>query len=389
MTRLLNVIMAMMCCLAAMAQSLEAQLDSLLLPRYNASAPGFALVIARGDTILYERYRGMADLEKATPISAATLFNIASVSKQFTAVGILQLYNQGALDIDMPMALYFPEYRHPLWQTVTPRHFLSHSSGIPDLRSSYSRDEKIYATDSTAIEYLSTVDSLKFAPGTAYDYINPTYTLLGSLIERRSGLEFEAYQSSQVFARAGLVCDKDIEYFNPSSQPSPGAHGYIPFENQAADGNNASRCYKDSEGRSWMKFDYGEETFFATRPDGGIYATARAMARWDNALLKGKVVPPDLLQMARSPHITVSSSPWCDYQNRPNTAYGLGWFIDTTPGRETKIYHTGDNGGFQAYLASYPASGITVVMLENRNDLDRWTTQLAIERLLLSHGLIK
>ena len=67
----------------------------------------------------------------------------------------------------------------------------------------------------------------------------------------------------------------------------------------------------------------------------------------------------------------------------------FGWFIDETPGRETKVYHTGDNGGFQAYAAKYTDSNVFVIMLANRNDLDRWSTQIAIENILIDAGFIK
>ena len=95
------------------------------------------------------------------------------------------------------------------------------------------------------------------------------------------------------------------------------------------------------------------------------------------------------MQLAYTPHVEVTGSKWSSYQNRPNTYYGLGWFIDKTPGYPRKVYHTGDNGGFQAYLAKYPEKEVTIIILENRNDNDRWSLATAIDKILLDAGLLK
>ncbi len=380
---------------AAAEPALSDELDKLFAGRYGADSPGAAVIISVGDYIVYERYFGLADLGTREPISADTRFNIASVSKQFSAVAVLQLQKEGKVDIDKPVKTYFPQFQAPFWQRVTLRHMMSHSSGVPDARDRSSRQACVLATDKESIKYLDTLSYLKFEPGTAYDYINPTFTLLGKLIENISGEEFEEYQYNHLFKPGGIT---DIGYFVPDRYIPNMAHGYIlnDGESSGESDNGSSRAnevategvYLDSEGRQWVEYDYGEETFFATRPDGGIYASARAMIQWERALQSGQLLPPELLDMARSPITTVTGSPWCTYQNRPDTYYGLGWFIDRTPERETKIYHTGDNGGFQAYLATYPESRVTVVTLENRNDHDRWSTQLEVEFLLRMFGLI-
>lgn len=380
---------------AAAEPALSTELDKIFMPRYADDAPGAAVLIAVGDYIVYERYFGLADLDTREKIGADTRFNIASVSKQFSATAVLQLQNEGKVDIDRPLSTYFPQFKAPFWQRITLRHMMSHSSGVPDARDRSDRMKMILATDKESITYLDTLSFLKFEPGTAYDYVNPTFTLLGKLIENLSGEEFEEYQFNHLFKPGGI---DNIGYFAPDRYIPNMAHGYIVNDGLSAgeSDNGSSRAtevategvYRDREGQQWVEYDYGEETFFATRPDGGIYASARAMLKWERALQSGNLLPPELLEMARSPITQVTGSKWCTYQNRPDTYYGLGWFIDRTPGRETKIYHTGDNGGFQAYLATYPASGVTVITLENRNDYDRWSTQLEVEKLLRIFGLI-
>lgn len=343
----------------AAASELTAQLDSLFESRYpDPSEPGASIVIAKGDSIIYERYFGIAEMPSRQPVTPETRFNIASVSKQFTVAALLQ---QG-IDIDTPVSAYF-DFPQDFWQQVTLRHLASHTSGVPDTRDRSDRDKCVHATDATSEAYFPYVDSLKFTPGTAYDYLNPSFILLARVVEQKTGKEFTEYMRDNVFRPAGMT---STYYFDPEATPEATAHGYIPTD----DG-------------SWKEYDYGEETFFATRPDGGIYSTARDMLRWERALANGTMLDADTLREAYTPQIKVSGSEWCDYQNRPDTYYGLGWFIDRSNPSATKVYHTGDNGGFQAYVAKYPEQEISIIVLENRNDRDRWEMAKAIDRILL------
>ncbi|MCC8118775.1 MAG: beta-lactamase family protein [Bacteroidales bacterium] len=337
--------------------TLKAQLDSLFEARYpDANEPGAAVLIAKGDSIIYERYFGIADMDTHEPIDSNTLFNIASVSKQFTVIGLMQT----GIDLERKASEFF-DFPQPFWKQITLADLAGHTSGIPDSRDRSDREKCIYATDESSEAYFPTVDSLKFEPGTAYDYLNPSFILLARVIKQSSGVEFTKYQQEHIFRPLGMT---HTIYFSPDSMPEHTAHGYIP----------------DSNG--WKEYDYGEETFFATRPDGGIYSTARDMLKWEIGLDHGVILPDSLIQKAYNPRINVSNSPWCDYQRRPNTWYGMGWFVDTTPGEPVKVYHTGDNGGFQAYVAKYPSTGIKIIVLENRNDRDRWSMARAIDSIL-------
>lgn len=335
-----------------------ARLDSLFDARYAdaAQAPGGAVIIAQGDSIVYERYFGLADMDTREPINPHTRFCIASVSKQMTVVGLLQ---QG-VDLHSPVSRWF-DFENPLWQKVTLEHLASHTSGVPDSRDRSDLEKCIYADDASSASYFPSVTATKFPPGTDYDYLNPSFLLLAQVIEKCSGKPFVDWQREHVFGPAGM---DDTYYFNPSEHPAHTAHGYQPTE------------------EGWEEFDYGEETFFATRPDGGVYSTVRDMLKWEQALAHHVVLQPWQLDMAYAPVVKVSGSPWCDYQNRPNTYYALGWFVDTTPGRPVKVYHTGDNGGFQAYVAKYPETGLKIIVLENRHDKDRWEMAQAIDEIM-------
>lgn len=341
-----------------------AALDSALDSRWdNPAAPGGAIIIAAGDSIVYERYSGMADLTSRRPITSSTRFNIASVSKQFTVMALLReasRYRGGLPLLDTPLDSFLC-YTQPWWHDITPGMLASHSSGLGDHRTG-TREWKIAADDNDAIAYFETLGAPDHGPGEYYDYLNPSFILLARIVEQLSDEEFTEYAGRHLFAPAAM---HDTYFFEPTAAPADQAHAY--------------RCLDNGR---WEEFDYGEETFFATRPDGGIYSTARDMISWLGALRDGKVLPRAWVDLSRRPRVNVSDSPHCDYQRRPDTWYALGQFVEHPDGSPVKIYHTGDNGGFQAYLAYYPVRDLSIVVLENRHDRSRSQLVNLIDRIL-------
>lgn len=365
------------------AQDISSEIDLLMKSRYEDNTPGAAIMILKNDSILMEKYYGIADMETQEPISELTRFNIASISKQFTVVAALKLVEQGKLSLDTSLNLFFPQYTKPFWKEIKLWHLMSHTSGLPDSRDRSNRNTCIFANDSISMSYFPNVSELKFKPGSAYDYKNPTFILIANMIEKCEKIEFTKYQQEQIFNPLGM---NSTYYFNPQINYPNTAHGYIntnSSNSNAIDNDTDGKTIKiNTQASQWQQYDYGEETFFATRPDGGIYSTIRDLAKWEKGLRENLIISNSTLKTAYHPHILVTGSKWSNYQNRPNTSYGLGWFIDTTPRFPTKIYHTGDNGGFQAYLAKYPEKGITIIILENRNDNDRWTLAKSIDEIL-------
>lgn len=372
-----------------MKEEIKQSLDQLLGRMYRNDAPGGAVLVACDGEIEYEFYHGLADMQAGRSIDVNTVFNVASISKQFASVGLLKLVDRGLVSLDDSIAQYLPEFKSPHWHDIKLWHVMSHCSGVPDLRPRTDRDFMLYCTDRQSLEYMIDLNTFKFQPGEAYDYINPTYQLLFAIIERVTGMDFDQYQRREIFEPVGMT---STFYFEPGRETPNTAHGYIINEDTVVSGidadyekqrNKVEDDYVDGDGCHWAVCEYGIETFFATKADGGLYSTCRDLLRWENALAHNTLISEQLKRKAYSCITDVSSSKYCAYQNRPHTHYGLGWFIDTTPGRERKVYHTGDNGGFQAYLAKFEQSGKVVIMLENRNDRDRWSTQTAIENLIL------
>ena len=171
--------------------------------------------------------------------------------------------------------------------------------------------------------------------------------------------------------------DRDRQDLIPSM-----AHGY-----EYADVSDMpeERTAGDTTGKKeWYEYDFGEETFFATRPDGGIYTSVREFVKWEEALRKNLVLSSGSASEAMSPKTLVSGSSWSDYQNRPNTWYGYGWFIEpATENTPLRVYHTGDNGGFKILAARYPEKDILVLVFANRADWDRYALLLSLEDIIL------
>ena len=132
-----------------------AKLDKLCSSLFPAGEPGAAVLVMKGDDIIFDKGYGIADIETKAPIDGNTFFNIASVSKQFTAVAILQLAEEGKLSLEDPVSKYFPEFKADFWKDIQIKHLLSHSSGVPDARGGIPRELKLKGDEALAIAVYS------------------------------------------------------------------------------------------------------------------------------------------------------------------------------------------------------------------------------------------
>ena len=341
------------------------KLDSLFTERYSPQPnPGGTVLIMKGDSVLYQNSWGIADTELNTTIDANTFFNIASVSKQFTAVAIMKLHQEGKLDIyksiyDVAPSVnkFLPKKKKP-FSDIRIVDLMAHSSGIPDSRPREDRNFTLTATDMESLQYMKDLKELNFTPGTEYEYMNPTFQLLYVMIEAASGMPFEQYMREMIFTPAGM---EETLYFQADREIPRMAHGYVTEDDNAP-----------AETKQFRQYDYGEETFFATKADGGIYTSINEFVQWEKALRNNLFMTPEMTAEAHGPVTKITGSTFSSYQNRPNTSYGYGWFIEDNPGMPRKVYHTGDNGGFQIYAGRFPEKEVLMLVFENRNDHSRW-----------------
>lgn len=351
-------------------QAVAEKLDSLFTARYGENTPGGAVFIMKGNETVFEKSYGIANYDTKLKIDSNTFFNIASVSKQFTAMALLKLHEEGKLSIEDNVKKYFPEFKAEFFERIKIKHLLSQCSGLPDARPRDDRNFVLTATDMQSTGFFKELDKINFEPGTNYEYQNPTFQLCYAIIEKVTGKGFEEYMKENIFDPAGMSATL---YFEAGRQIPRMAHGYIP---------------ENEEKTQWKEYDYGEESFFATKADGGIYTSINEFIKWEKALRNNIIISDSLKQVAHSPITTVSGSKYSNYQNRPYTSYGYGWFIEEVPGWPRKVYHTGDNGGFQIYAGRFPEKEVLVLVFENRNDNSRWDMVKEIDAVLKETGLL-
>ena len=172
------------------------ELDDYFKQQVPADEPGVAVLIARGDGILFSKGYGVSDMTTKEPITTKTLFNLGSISKTFVANAILLLQEQGKLSVEDSIFRYFPGFRNKkLAQKIKIKHLLSHTSGLPDNRQ-VSKDTLFYLTAKDAENWypVTQTDTLVFEPGERFEYSNPAFNGLALIIEQVSGMKWQKFE---------------------------------------------------------------------------------------------------------------------------------------------------------------------------------------------------
>ena len=331
------------------------QIDDLYHQLWPDTTPGGAVLVLKEDRAVFKKGYGLATLDPETEITPATFFCIASVSKQFAAAATLKLAQEGKLSLEDPVSKYFPHFQAGFFDRITLAHLLSHTSGIPDARPRTDSLFVYHSTDVDSYSYMDTLSFLNFQPGSSYEYMNPTFQLLYTVIENASGKPFEEYMEQEVFTPAGMT---NTLYFEESRDIPQMAHGYR----------------MDTTGQ-WKEYDYGETTFFASKADGALYTSLEEFLLWEYALRNHKILDKEITKRAHTAYIQTDI---------PETGYGYGWFITEINGAP-KIFHTGDNGGFKIYAGRYPDSGVLLLIFSTR-DFDRDATVAKTEQIMQTAG---
>jgi CubicO group peptidase (beta-lactamase class C family) len=331
------------------------QIDDLYHQLWPDTTPGGAVLVLKEDRAVLKKGYGLATLDPETEITSATFFCIASVSKQFAAAATLKLAQEGKLSLEDPVSKYFPHFQAGFFDRITLAHLLSHTSGIPDARPRTDSLFVYHSTDVDSYSYMDTLSFLNFEPGSSYEYMNPTFQLLYTVIEKASGKPFEEYMEQEVFTPAGMT---NTLYFEEGRDIPQMAHGYR----------------MDTTGQ-WKECDYGETTFFASKADGALYTSLEEFMLWEYALRDHKILDKEMTKRAHTAYIQTDI---------PETGYGYGWFITEINGAP-KIFHTGDNGGFKIYAGRYPESGVLLLIFSTR-EFDRESTVAKTEQIMQKAG---
>lgn len=368
------------CAPAGKSPDLEAMasaLDSLFEPMFPADAPGAVVLVEKDGRIVYDRGFGLARLDSLrAPMTDSTVMCIASVSKQFAAVGVLMLQERGLLSVEDTLSRYFQAYPDSIFGRITIAHLMSHTSGLPDSRprtpeewQKYTSwhnspfatldDYKRRALWQESCAYFERLDSVAFLPGERYEYQNPTFQLLTPIIEQVSGRGFEEWMDENIFRPAGM---ERTAYFHEGYEPANMAHGYV-----------------RGAGGEWEENDYGEANFFPTKADGALYTTALDFLKWDHALYGDRLMSADSRREAHTGRVQT---------DLPHTQYGYGFFIEEVPGLPRKIFHTGDNGGFLLYEGRFEADSLFYLVFATHPHWPREATAARMDSIFVKTGLL-
>ncbi len=313
-------------------EALIARIDQLAARALSGpGAAGLSIAVARGNATILSKGYGFADLEHEVAATDASLFRIASVTKQYTAAAIMKLAEQGKLGLDADVTTYI-EYPTQ-GRTVTIRHLLTHTSGIKSYTDVTAHEEPT-AGDIAPEKVLDPVRDLPFdfEPGTAWAYNNTGYHLLGMIIEKISGVPYAQYLQDEFFTPLNLTRTR----YDVASDIIPGrARGY-----RLLDGKAANAAYIN------MRVPFSS---------GGLLATAGDLVAWQLALVGGKVVSPHSYTQMTTPATLTDGSP---------TDYGFGLRMRDLDGHPC-IMHGGGINGFNAVLAYYTEEKLSVAVISN------------------------
>jgi len=317
----------------------RARLDALLAPLRSDRAPGVAVMVIRKGVVVYSAGLGLADVERGIPIGPRTAFDIASVSKQFTAMLAMILRQEGRLDYDTPVARFLPDLSR-FGETMTVRHLLTHTSGLPDYYDALARagGPGGFVSNHDALAYLARQGDAVFPPGERFQYSDVGYEMLALVLEKAAGEPFGDLLRRRIFEPLGM---RDTRLRDRPDVPVPNrARGYAPLgQGFAPSPDHPLDCLVGS---------------------GAVNTTLDDLYRWDQALAADRLVRRATLDEALRPMRLGDGT---------LSAYAFGWFLKRDLWHR-RLEHPGSWLGYQAFIVRYPDDRFTVVLLANRSDVD-------------------
>ena len=310
------------------------KMDSLLKRINKRHDFNGAILIAKNEKIVYSNQIGIADFKKKVPLHKESIFQLASVSKQFTAAAIMLLTERDKIKLTDTVNVYFPDFPY---KNVTIKNLLNHTSGLPKYFwvAEHKWSEEKAPINSEMMELLETSNVQRFfKPGRNFDYSNTGYFVLASIVEKVSGISFSAFLKSNIF------------------EPLQMKNSYVySFENDSIRKNqlNGYRLH-----RGWRHIKIRGSVNDAIVGDKNVYTTAEDLYRWTQGLNTGRLLTKESLELMYSKGETVYGR---------EVPYGFGFRI-ATKGQKS-IYHHGKWNGFSTGLTKYLEDDLVVIVLEH------------------------
>jgi CubicO group peptidase (beta-lactamase class C family) len=314
------------------ATRLSVVVDSIARHAMHEQAiPGLSVAIVKDGRTVLERGWGVERGRAHLPATAATEYQIASITKQFTASAILLLADEGLLRLDDPVTRYV-DGLSPAYRAVTIERLLNHTAGVPNF-TEFFREFRQPLAPARLIDSLA-ARPLLFTPGTGFHYSNSGYYLLGLVIERVTGRAYDDVLRKRFWQPLGMSGTRYCE--SDPGAPLPAGYG------------------RDHRGDQVPAAPWDPSVLFAA---GSLCSTAADLAKWTVALGEGRVLPEPLYRAMTSP----AESP----DQHVRMSYGYGMMIDTTESGPY-LHHDGAVSGFRAQVAWYPDEHLAVVVLMNQ-----------------------
>jgi D-alanyl-D-alanine carboxypeptidase len=311
---------------------LAAAVEAMLAPKFAANRPGVVVLVARNGTPIYRKAFGLADVEAKTPLTPESVLRIASITKQFTAVGLLKLVDAGKVRLDDDIRKYLPELPEAAAVT-TIEHLLTHTSGIAD----YTELPEWQSRMREPMTPGQIIDLIKdrphvVAPGETWKYNNSGYFLLGVVIERVSGQSYADYMQDEVFAPLGMTRTG----YGADEPSAPGeARGYALKDGAVVPAPPLS-----------MTHPYAS---------GALVSSVDDMLKWDESFHSGRLLKPDTQKRIFASGVL---------KNGTATGYGYGFGVSEVEGHRVE-QHNGGINGFASQALRMPGQHLYIVLLSN------------------------
>jgi CubicO group peptidase (beta-lactamase class C family) len=312
-------------------------IDALVKENYQKGVYDGSVLVARDGQVILSQGYGFADREKNIPNTPQTKFRIASITKQFTAMAVLLLQEQGKLNVEDGICNYITNCPE-IFKPVKIRHLLSHSSGLPNAtRYSFPGDQMI-----------SKSATLNFQPGEQFVYSDVGYNLAGRIIETVSGQSYASFLKQNIFEPLGMS-NTGVDNMRQT---------------------DLAKGYSNAEGEIALQPIYG---MFA---EGSIYSTAEDLYRWDQALYTDKLLPQSSLKAMFMPQMAVPDGKYYGFDGSKGWSYGFGWFI--APQELGYVLHGGIYPGYRAEIRRYMDDKAVIILLANQEAVALYPTAEAI-----------
>ena len=311
--------------------------QSMLACHASSNEPGLAVRIEQSGELIFSDAIGIADIKSRDPLKVEHIFQIGSVTKQFTAMSILLLVQKGRIKLEDPLKKYFPSF--PAYgKDIKIKNLLTHTSGLMDYEDLMSPSQAVQLHDTNCLQLMYKANGLYFAPGSQYKYSNTGYAILALIVEKISGQDYGVFLKENIFKP--LKMKNSVAFEEGKSTIPNRAYGY------------------SSDNGSWVETD--QSITSAVLGDGGIYTNTIEMTQWIKALWDYKLLGSEMQMQAWTRKKLNNGTP---------IDYGYGWHVEDYK-NSTHPYHDGSSMGFRNNILLFPDKKLMVIVLTNRNEGD-------------------